>query len=546
MQAALKRVNDDLVSKHGLTLQIRIGLNLGTVVVADIGADLRMNYTAMGDTVNVAARLQSVAEPGTILASRAVYDQTRALFEFSELGSIRVKGRIEPVEIYQVVGVKREPGRVRGIPGLFAPLVGRDQEMARLQEVMGTLAREKRGGLVLVTGEAGIGKTRLTSELKQWMQSAPEFEPLRIHEGGCVAYGQSAYDVFLQLLNSIFGIRPDEAPMARRDKIQGLLKQLVPTERTQLEILPYIENLMVLTPPERELADRIRHLEPAQLRQQTFLAMRELLTYAAQAHPRVLILEDLHWIDKPSLDLLLFLINTVSEIPLALLCITRPGDSQAAPQIQRIAAASLDGHFTHIALEPLSLQASVTLIEELLTLADLPESLRALIPQRAEGNPFYVEEIIRTLIDRNIIRRRGDRWEMTPGADVQSFQVPRTLEGLIMTRIDHLPETTRFTAQCAAVIGRDFPDSILLRIADTNSLRLDNDLQELMDHELVREMFKREDAPQAVSGDGQTAPVPHHPERQFAFRHILTQQTIYNSVLVRRREQLHHKIASAI
>src|SRR5581483_3601735 len=149
------------------------------------------------------------------------------------------------------------------------------------------------------------------------------------------------------------------------------------------------------------------------------------------------------------------------------------------------------------------------------------------IPQRAEGNPFYLEEIIRALIDRSIIRRRDDRWEMTPGADFYSFQVPRTLEGLIMTRVDSLPESTRYTAQCAAVIGRDFPESILQRIVEANPSRLDGDLQELMDHELVLQ--------------SSTAL-----ERLYAFRHILTQQTIYSSVLIRRREQLHHKIASAI
>jgi len=537
MQGALKRVNDALVAKHGITLQMRIGLNLGTVVVADIGADLKMNYTAMGDTVNVAARLQSVAEPGTILASRAVYEETRALFEFSELGSIRVKGRIEPVEIYQIVSAKREAGRVRGIPGLTAPMVGRDQEMARLQYVIETLAREQRGGVILVTGEAGMGKSRLTHELKQWITRAPELEMLRVHEGDCFAYGQSAYDVFIQILNSVFEIQVEDAAPTRREKVKTQLDALVPTERARLEILPYVENLMALPLQERELTDRIRHLEPAQLRQQTFLAMRELLTYAAQAMPRVLILEDLHWVDKPSLDLLLFLVSGVSDTALVLMCITRPADNQAAPQIQRVANASLDGQFTHIALEPLSLSASANLIDQLLTIGDLPENLRALIPQRAEGNPFYVEEIIRTLIDRNIIRRRNDRWEMTPGADVQSFQVPRTLEGLIMARLDHLSESTRFTAQCAAVIGRDFPDSILLHIAETNASRLDNDLQELMDHELVLQTLH----------DGEPLTQPRATtERQFAFRHILTQQTIYNSVLVRRREQLHHKIASAM
>ncbi|HZQ08659.1 MAG TPA: tetratricopeptide repeat protein [Anaerolineae bacterium] len=527
MQTALKRVNDEIVAPHGITLQMRIGLNLGTVVVADIGSDLKMNYTALGDTVNVASRLQGVAEPGTILASRAVYEQTRALFDFSELGSIRVKGRAEPVEIYQVLGAKREPTSVRGIPGLAAPMVGREKEMARVQHVVETLAREERGGVLLITGEAGMGKSRLTVEMKKRISTLPALACLRVYEGDCVAYGQSAYDVFLQILNELFQIQTEDAPTTRRTKIKTRVAELMPPDRALFEILPYIENLMGLPPIERKVADRIRHLEPAQLRQQTFLAVRDLFIYAARRNPLVLIFEDLHWVDKPSLDLLLFLFNTVQDEPLVLLCISRPADNQAAPQIQRIAGALLNGQFTSVPLEPLSMQDSVALIDLLLTTADLPDTLRQLIPQRAEGNPFFLEEIIRTLIDRNILRRRNDRWEMTPGADVHSVQVPRTLEGLIMTRVDNLPESTRYTAQCAAVIGRDFPDAILRRIADTTPFRLENDLQELIGHELVQQTVVT-------------------PERQYAFRHILTQQTIYNSVLLRRREQLHHKIASAI
>lgn len=525
MQGALKRVNESMVLQHGIQLQMRIGLNLGTVVVADIGADLRMNYTALGDTVNVASRLQSVAEPGTILVSRAVYEQTRAMFDYSELGSIRVRGRVEPIEIFQVLGVKPEPGRVRGIPGLAAPMVGRAQELARVQHVVETLARDGRGGIVLVTGEAGMGKTRLLGELKQWITRTPELAELRVYEGGCVAYGQSAYDVQVQILAGLLQIRPDDPAPTRREKIRMGVRELA-GEHALFDILPYIEYLMGLPPTERELTERIRHLEPAQLRQQMFLAMRDLLVHAAREHPLVLSFEDLHWVDKPALDLLLFLLKT-EDAPIVFVCLARPSNNQAVPQIQQLTAAAAEGQFTQIALEPLSLQDSAALVDQLLTIADLPQALRQMIPQRADGNPFYVEEILRALIDRNIIRRQGERWEMTPGSDAHSFPVPRTLESLIMTRVDHLSESTRYVAQCAAVIGRDFSDSILLRISETNPSRLENDLQELIDHEVLQQ-----------TANGQ--------ERYFAFRHILTQQTIYNSVLVRRREQLHNKIATAM
>ena len=527
MQAALKVISDRLVAQHGITLQMRIGLNLGTVVVGDIGADLKMNYTALGDTVNVASRLQSVAEPGTVLASRAVYEETRALFDFSELGSIRVKGRVEPVEIYQVVGPKRAPGRVRGIPGLSAPMVGRVQEFSKIKQAAQTLVTQSRGGVVLVTGEAGMGKSRLLGETKQWVAQTPDVNSIRVLEGACYAYGQSSYDIFLQLFDKLFQIHADDSPDARHAKVAAHIRSLFPDVRMQYQILPYVENLMGLPPVEHELADRIRHLEPSQLRQQTFLAVRDLLNYEAHRHPLMLVFEDLHWLDKPSLDLLLFLFNSVEENPLLLVCVARPSDNQAAIQIQRIGTATLSGRFEHFSLEPLSLEQSSALVDLLLTISELPESLRQLISQRAEGNPFFLEEILRTLIDRNMIRRRQDHWEMMPGADINSFQVPRTLEGLIMTRVDNLPESSRFTVQCASVIGRDFPDSILVRVSESNTARHENDMQELMDHELVVQTLTL-------------------PELQYAFRHMLTQQTIYNSVLIRRREQLHYKIALAI
>lgn len=527
MQAALKTISDNLVARHGIPLQIRIGLNLGTVVVGDIGADLKMNYTALGDTVNVASRLQSVAEPGTVLASRAVYEQTRALFDFTELGSIRVKGRAEPVEIYQVLSIKREPGRIRGIPGLAAPMVGRARELARLEKCLDDLTTQQRGGIVLVTGEAGLGKTRLVAEATQWLAASPAHDGIRILEGACVAYGHSGYDVFLQVLNKLFDIEPDDTAETAHAKVTGRVRVLFPDSRTQFQVLPYIEDLLGLPPVERDLAERIRHLEPAQLRQQTFLAVRDLLIREAVASPLVLIFEDLHWLDKPSLDLLLFMFSAAEQVPLLFVCLARPSENQATVQIERLGSASLGERYLHFALEPLSMQESGALVDHLLTLSDLPAPLRQLIAQRAEGNPFFLEEILRTLIDRNLIRRRQDRWEMTPDADLSTFQVPRTLEGLIMTRVDSLPESTRHTAQCASVIGRDFADAILLRVSETNPVRQENDLQELMDHELVLETLVA-------------------PERQFAFRHILTQQTIYNSVLMRRREQLHHKIAVAI
>jgi class 3 adenylate cyclase/tetratricopeptide (TPR) repeat protein len=521
MQDALRRINVDLEERLGITLKVRIGLNSGLVVVGSIGSDLRMEYTALGDTVNVASRLQSVAEPGTILVSRSVYEQVQPLFEFRELGSIRVKNRVEPVEIFEVLAPRQKAGRVRGIPGLAAPMVGRAQELACLRRVADDLITKQRGRIVLVTGNAGIGKSRLTAELKNYLAN----RWATVIEGACLSYGQPAYGVFLELLRALFDIADDDPEETVREKIERTAQALL-AESSLKEVLPYLEHLFSLRIFEKEMAARLRHLAPPQLQQQTFLAIRDLLVAKAQEKPLVLIFEDIHWIDQLSLDLLVFILSAVEDAPLLIYCNSRQGEGQGAAQIQRLGAELYAANSVHIPLAPLSHADSVALIDLLLTISDLPESLKQLIPQRAEGNPFYLEEIIRMLIDRGIICRRDDRWQVDPDADLTGLEVPRTLQGLIMTRVDHLSEGARHAIQCAAVIGRDFSYRLLNAVVD-GAAELGEEVRELEERELIHRV--------AAGAD-----------MEFRFHHLLIQETVYHSLLLRRRERLHHKIAEGI
>ena len=521
MQDALRRINVDLEERLGITLKVRIGLNSGLVAVGSIGSDLRMEYTALGDTVNVASRLQSVAEPGTILVSRSVYEQALPLFEFRELGSIRVKNRVEPVEIYEVIAPRQKAGRVRGIPGLAAPMVGRAQELTQLRSVADDLTAMQRGRIVLVTGNAGIGKSRLTAELKSYLAN----KWATVVEGACLSYGQPAYGVFLGLLKALFDIADDDPEENVREKIERTAAALLgPASLSQ--VLPYIEHLFSLRIFEKEMAARIRHLTPPQLQQQTFLAIRDLLVAKAQEKPLVLILEDIHWIDQLSLDLLTFILSTVEDAPLLIYCNSRLGEGQGAAHVQRLGDELYATNFVHIPLSPLSHADSVALIDLLLTISDLPERLKQIIPQRAEGNPFYLEEIIRMLIDRGVIRRRDDHWQVDPDVDLTGLEVPRTLQGLIMTRVDHLSERARQAVQCAAVIGRGFSYRLLNTVVE-GAVDLG---------EAVRELEERELIGRVAAGA----------EIEFRFHHLLIQETVYNSLLVRRRERLHHKIAEGI
>lgn len=524
MQIALKRINEELDAHLGVTLRIRMGLNSGTVVVATMGSDMKMNYTPLGDAVNVAARLQTIAEPGNIVVSSAVYEQVKSLFDFAELGSIRVKGRIEPVEIYQVLGTKRTPTRPRGIPGLSAPLIGRAQEFAQLQQLMANWRRGHDSQLALITGEAGIGKSRLTAEFKQQL---PPNE-LRVVESACLAYGQSAYDLFVRLLKALFHITADDDEIHARARVREHIARVLKDQSSRDQVLPYLEHLLSIPIAERELADRIRYLEPAQLRQQIFLAVRDLLVAESQAQPLLLILEDLHWIDQASLDLLVFLINAIEDSRILFYCTSRPEtQSSAGAKLDKLGATALRERYLRLDLQRLSDSDSARLVERLLSTFHLPSELKQVISARAEGNPFYLEEIIRMLIDRGIVRCTAQGWETTPGTDLSNLEVPRTLQGLIMARVDHLEERPRETLQYAAVIGRTFSRRLLDHVMADDNLTLESDLQLLCDHELI-------------------ACVPSTAEAEYTFRNVLIQETVYASLLHRRRERLHHQVAESI
>ncbi len=521
MQEAVERINADLAAAQGAHLQIRIGLNLGAAVVGDIGSDLRMSYTALGDTVNVAERLESAAEPGTVVVSRAVYEAASPWFEFRELGSLRVKGRAEPVDLFEVVRERPQPRPVRGLPGLTAPTVGRSRERDQLRLLVDGLCDGKRGGIALIRGEAGIGKSRLASEAAAYAAR----KGVSVFEAGCAAYGQPPYGVFSRLLHTYLrldGVSPTE----QRARVETRLCALLPDSRQAEEILPYVENLIGIPPRGSDAPSPIRHLDAAQLRQRTVLAVRDLLLAHAQREPLLLVLEDLHWVDTQSLGLLLFLFGATETAPLCLICTSRPAPIQVVEQIERTAQTTMST-FLNLALEPLSPEETAALTTLLLNIPELPDPISRSIQERAEGNPFFLEEIIRTLIDRRIIRQTDGHWQIQAETPLPELDVPRTVEGLIRTRLDRLSEAIRYTLEAASVIGRDFDRPLLEVVMGPRAAQVEEHVQELQELELIR--------PAAGEAGG-----------QYTFRHILIQQTVYNSLISRRREYLHRRVAEGI
>jgi class 3 adenylate cyclase len=443
--------------QYGVEFAVRIGLNTGPVIVGRVGSDLRYEYAPMGGTVNLAARMQAAARPMSIRISDHTHSFVAPLFDTRNAGPVSVKGQAKPVQTYEVLGARTDPGKVRGLVGLQSPMVGREAELAALLHLCEAV-QAGLGRAALVIGEPGLGKTRLIAEWKVAVEADRQHDTApRWVEGRCLSYGQGlAYHLLIDLLRSILGV-PDmvEEPETRA-ALTALTDELFGEEA--LEVYPYLGHLLLLK-LEGEALERVRPLDPQALQTQYLAALRKLLQALTRQRPLVVVLEDLHWADPSSTELLLRLLPMVSAVPMLLCMVTRAERDAPSWKLVTAARESLGGSLTEITLGALSENDSRQLVSNLLKIEALPEETRALILKKAEGNPFFVEEIIRMLIDRGAILRREGGW--TAGVEIDSVEIPDNLEGLLMARIDRLPDEAKHILRVAAVIGRQFPLRVL-------------------------------------------------------------------------------------
>lgn len=463
----LKRARDYAVEvrgKHGIPFELRIGLNTGQVVVGNVGSDLKYEYTAMGDAVNLAARMQSAARPGTVLISEHTYRFVAPVFDCTDLGAIEVKGKVEPVRVYEVVGPKAQPGRLRGLAGLESPMVGRDAELRSLLQLSAAV-RAGLGRAAIIIGEPGLGKSRLIAEWRLATDSSSATD-VQWAEGRCLSYGQNlAYHLLGDLVQSLLGVPPTAEEPERRAALQALVTEAVgPTGA--LDVYPYLGH-MLLMQLEGEALERVRMLEGQAVQTQYLTAMRQLLRALAQRRPLIIILDDIHWADPSSTDLLIKLLPLTSEVPLLFCFVTRPDRDTHGWRLMAAAREHAGAGLTELNLSPLSDDDSRQLVSNLLEIEALPESIRTLILKKAEGNPFFVEEVIRMLIDRGAIYKQGTSW--AAGKEIGSIEIPDNLQGLLLARIDRLPDDVKRTLRVAsviAVIGRQFSVRVLEQVLE--------------------------------------------------------------------------------
>ena len=504
MQDAVRRYSDTLRHAQGVEAQIRVGLNSGEVVVRSIGSDLRMDYTAVGQTTHLAARMEQLAVPGTARLTGDTLRLAEGYVEVRALGPIPVKGLANPVEIFELTGAG--PARTRlqaaAVRGL-TPFVGRDAEVEHLRRVLGRAAAGH-GQVVAIVGEAGVGKSRLTYEFTH----SHRVQDWLVLEAASVSYGKAtSYLPVIDLLKSYFKIGDRDTHREMRDKVVGRVLGL--DRALEPLLLPLLELLDI---PVEDTAWRA--LDALQRRQRTLDAAKRLLLRESQVQPLLVVAEDLHWIDGETQALLDSLVESLGSARVLLLVNYRPeyqhgwGSKTAYSQMR---------------LDALAAESAGELLESLLGNDPGLAPLKQLLVKR--GNPFFLEETVQMLLETKALEGSRGRYRLTQ--PLQTLQVPPTVQTILAARIDRLTPEDKRLLQTASVVGKDVPFALLQAIAQLPDEALRGGLDRLRAAEFLYEtgLF---------------------PDLEYAFKHALTHEVTYASLLQERRRNLHARIVEAI
>ena len=506
--------------KEGIgPIRMRIGIHTGPVIVGTLGNNLRVEFKAVGNTVNMASRMEKLAKAGSTYVTEETFKQTKELFQFETVGKKSIKGKKESIFVYKVLTAKKEVYRPRlgSERIIYSRMVGRDKEIDRLElQVMKVINGE--GSVVNIIGEAGIGKSRLVAELT----NRDVMKRVTLLEGRAISVGRNLnFHPIIDILKQWARIREDDGESMALGKLEAAVRSLYPEEFA--DMLPFVATLMGMK-LSGKYAERVRGIEGEALEKLILKSVRELLIKTTELNPLVIVAEDYHWADTSSIELMGSLFRLAEIQRILFINVFRPGQKETRDRIVETLKRTPGVNYVEIALEPLNEKMSEVLIANMLNIGELRQSIIRSIVQRAGGNPFFIEEVIRSFIDEGAIVLKNGQFEMTDR--IETVSVPHTINDVLMARIDSLDEGTRDLVKIASVIGRNFFYRILSEVANTVE-DIDSKLLYLKEIQLLRERRRMG-------------------EVEYLFKHALAQEAAYESILPINRKRQHLKVAQSI
>jgi predicted ATPase/class 3 adenylate cyclase len=504
------------------TFQVRVGINTGLIAAGGI---TESDDTIMGSTINLAARLEKAAEPGTILVSKHLYQHIRGIFDMEQRNAIDAKGFPEPVDTYKILQVKSRTFHLmsRGVEGVVTRMVGREQEMQRAQEIAQAIINEKKLRFINLTGEAGLGKSRFLDEFESWLDQ--QSVRVGLFKGRATLEIQNQpYALFRDMFALRFEILDDDPANVVRQKFSDGFQQTLPNDSKSELKAHLVGHLLGYDFSESDVLKNVLD-NPQLMRDRAFQYLVTYFSEIATQLPIAIFLDDIHWADESSLDLITHLGEALTNLPVLFFVLTRPVLFERREQWGK------GEGFETIPLSLLSREQSEQLVVEVLQkVENIPNALRELIIEHAEGNPYYIEEMVRMLVEDGIIVKEEPVWRIQPSR-LSDLRIPSTLTGIIQARLDSLPKQERTVLQQASIVGRVFWDAAVTHINQDQPLdetRIAHILESLQSREMV---FQRQPSAFAEAAE-------------YLFKHVIFREVTYETVLLRKRKKYHSLVAN--
>ncbi len=503
----ITQFSDRMKEEKGIpTIRMRAGIHTGPVVVGALGNDLRVQFTAVGNTVNLASRVQNLADPGTTYVTEDTFKLTEGFFRFEALGEKKVKGKEEPVRVYQVIApsTRRTKFDVSAERGL-TPFIGRERELELLLDGF-QRAKLGKGQAFSIISEAGVGKSRLLYQFRKAVAN----EDVNFLEGKCLSYSRgAAYHPVIDTLKSTFDIQEGEGDSEIKEKVKRGLEIMKVDEASTL---PYLLELLSV---KDSGIDQIS-MSPEAKKDRINEAIKRIVLKGSELRPLIIAFEDLHWIDKSSEDVVRSHLESIPGARVLLIFTYRP---------EFVHTWGSKSYHNQLTLHRLSNRESLEMLTSILGTREIEKSLEEIILEKTEGVPFFIEEFIKSLRDLKIIERKDNSYRLSK--DVYQLTIPSTIQDVIMARVDSLPERAKEVLQTGSVIEREFSYPLISRVTGLPEKELLSYLSALKDSELLYERGI-------------------YPQSNYIFKHALTREVVYDSILAKRKKKLHEEIGNAI